>query len=139
MVSDGEMRDAGVSSRSNMNLSFAGCGFLGIYHVGVCSCFRRYASHVSTEKISGASAGALAACALLTGVGLGMYWIKIITGCLTIFTSNFVACRPATTVCVLVWFSPISRLDLAHDLIKFKVACLRLNAGFRALGLAIIY
>ncbi|XP_064635021.1 patatin-like phospholipase domain-containing protein 2 [Lineus longissimus] len=54
-----------------MNLSFAGCGFLGIYHVGVASCIREYAPHLSKGKISGASAGALAAACLLTDVCLG--------------------------------------------------------------------
>ncbi|CAB0036130.1 unnamed protein product [Trichogramma brassicae] len=48
-----------------MNLSFAGCGFLGIYHVGVAVCFKRYAPHLLLDKISGASAGAIAACCLL--------------------------------------------------------------------------
>ncbi|XP_013772278.1 patatin-like phospholipase domain-containing protein 2 [Limulus polyphemus] len=54
-----------------MNLSFAGCGFLGIYHVGVASCFREYAPHVLVEKIAGASAGALTACCLICEVPLG--------------------------------------------------------------------
>ena len=53
------------------NLSFAGCGFLGIYHVGVASCVRQYAPHLIADKISGASAGALVACALITGCCLG--------------------------------------------------------------------
>lgn len=41
-----------------MNISFAGCGFLGIYHIGVASCFREHAPHI-IDKIAGASAGAL--------------------------------------------------------------------------------
>lgn len=53
------------------NLSFAGCGFLGIYHVGVASCFREYAPHMYAQRVSGASAGALVACALVTGCCLG--------------------------------------------------------------------
>lgn len=56
-----------------MNLSFAGCGFLGIYHVGVAVCFKKYAPHLLLHKISGASAGALAACCLLCDLPLGMY------------------------------------------------------------------
>lgn len=48
-----------------MNLSFAGCGFLGIYHVGVAVCFKKYAPHLLLNRISGASAGAIAACFLL--------------------------------------------------------------------------
>ncbi|XP_063914558.1 patatin-like phospholipase domain-containing protein 2 isoform X3 [Zophobas morio] len=54
-----------------MNLSFAGCGFLGIYHVGVACCFRKYAPHLCLNKISGASAGAIAACCLLLDLPLG--------------------------------------------------------------------
>ncbi|XP_043684206.1 patatin-like phospholipase domain-containing protein 2 isoform X2 [Vespula pensylvanica] len=55
----------------NMNLSFAGCGFLGIYHVGVAVCFKKYAPHLLLDKISGASAGAIAACCLLCDLPLG--------------------------------------------------------------------
>lgn len=51
-------------SNEKMNLSFAGCGFLGLYHVGVASCFREYAPQLCLNRISGASAGALAAMAL---------------------------------------------------------------------------
>ncbi|XP_050457183.1 1-acylglycerol-3-phosphate O-acyltransferase Pnpla3 [Cataglyphis hispanica] len=54
-----------------MNLSFAGCGFLGIYHVGVAVCFKKYAPHLLLNKISGASAGAIAACSLLCDLPLG--------------------------------------------------------------------
>jgi len=54
-----------------MNLSFAGCGFLGIYHVGVAGCFKKYAPHLLLDKISGASAGAIAACSLLCDLPLG--------------------------------------------------------------------
>lgn len=44
-----------------MNLSFCGCGFLGIYHIGVAKAFLKHApSFVSKiERIGGASAGAL--------------------------------------------------------------------------------
>ncbi|XP_065083984.1 uncharacterized protein LOC135706312 isoform X1 [Ochlerotatus camptorhynchus] len=54
-----------------MNLSFAGCGFLGIYHVGVAVCFKKYAPHLLLHRISGASAGSLAACCLLCDMPLG--------------------------------------------------------------------
>lgn len=56
-----------------MNLSFAGCGFLGIYHVGVAVCFKKYAPHLLLGKISGASFGAISACALLCDIPIGMY------------------------------------------------------------------
>lgn len=54
-----------------MNLSFAGCGFLGIYHVGVAAGFRKYAPRILLNKISGASAGALAACSLILELPMG--------------------------------------------------------------------
>lgn len=55
-----------------MNVSFAGCGFLGIYHVGVACCFKKYAPHLLVDKIAGASAGAIAACSLLCDLPIGM-------------------------------------------------------------------
>jgi len=57
--------------QGTMNLSFAGCGFLGIYHVGVAVCFKKYAPHLLLNKLSGASAGAIAACCLLCDLPLG--------------------------------------------------------------------
>ena len=48
-----------------LNLSLSGCGFLGIYHVGVISAFKEHGDPCFLEKISGCSAGSLvAACAL---------------------------------------------------------------------------
>ncbi|KAG9508852.1 Patatin-like phospholipase domain-containing protein 2 [Fragariocoptes setiger] len=49
------------------NLSFAGCGFLGIYHIGVASCFAEYCPQLSMHKIAGSSAGALVATAHICG------------------------------------------------------------------------
>lgn len=53
------------------NLSFAGCGFLGIYHVGVAAAIGKYAPQLLLNKISGASAGALAACSLILDLPIG--------------------------------------------------------------------
>lgn len=51
-----------------MNLSLCGCGFLGIYHLGVAACLKQYAPSFlsSMQKIAGASAGALIAAVLVT-------------------------------------------------------------------------
>lgn len=63
----------------NANISFAGCGFLGIYHIGVASCIKEYAPHLLLNKISGASIGAIAGACLLAGVPLGnIYLIFVI-------------------------------------------------------------
>ena len=64
-----------------MNLSFAGCGFLGLYHLGVVSCIKTYAPRTFCSKVAlphipyytpaicdqvaGASAGSMAAVAVL--------------------------------------------------------------------------
>ena len=34
-----------------LNLSFAGCGFLGLYHLGVVSCIKTYAPQVFNKKV----------------------------------------------------------------------------------------
>ncbi|XP_061891572.1 LOW QUALITY PROTEIN: patatin-like phospholipase domain-containing protein 2 [Entelurus aequoreus] len=65
---------------SPWNISFAGCGFLGIYHVGVASCLLEQAPFLvhNAKHIYGASAGALTATALVSGVCLGEAGASII-------------------------------------------------------------
>uniref|UniRef100_A0A1A8C7J6 triacylglycerol lipase n=1 Tax=Nothobranchius kadleci TaxID=1051664 RepID=A0A1A8C7J6_NOTKA len=65
---------------SPWNISFAGCGFLGIYHVGVASCLVEQAPFLvrNAKHIYGASAGALTATALVTEVCLGQVGASII-------------------------------------------------------------
>uniref|UniRef100_A0A8C8Z419 Patatin like phospholipase domain containing 2 n=1 Tax=Prolemur simus TaxID=1328070 RepID=A0A8C8Z419_PROSS len=55
------------------NISFAGCGFLGVYHIGVASCLREHAPFLvaNATHIYGASAGALTATVLVAGACLG--------------------------------------------------------------------
>ena len=48
--------------------SFAGCGFLGIYHIGVAAAFQHFLPDCHFAKLAGASAGALAASALVAGI-----------------------------------------------------------------------
>ncbi|KAG8438031.1 hypothetical protein GDO86_008640 [Hymenochirus boettgeri] len=58
---------------SPWNISFAGCGFLGIYHIGVASCLKEHSPFLveNARNIYGASAGALTATALVSGACLG--------------------------------------------------------------------
>uniref|UniRef100_A0A8C9RNT8 triacylglycerol lipase n=1 Tax=Scleropages formosus TaxID=113540 RepID=A0A8C9RNT8_SCLFO len=65
---------------SPWNISFAGCGFLGIYHIGVASCLQEQAPFLveDARHIYGASAGALTASALVTGACLGEAGASII-------------------------------------------------------------
>ncbi|KAM3869957.1 patatin-like phospholipase domain-containing protein 2 [Diretmus argenteus] len=65
---------------SPWNISFAGCGFLGIYHIGVASCLLEQAPFLveNAKFIYGASAGALTATALVSGVCLGEAGASII-------------------------------------------------------------
>lgn len=64
--------------KEGWNLSFAGCGFLGIYHIGVASCLLEQAPYLirGATKIYGASAGALTASVLSTEASLGMQITK---------------------------------------------------------------
>lgn len=55
------------------SLSFAGCGFLGFYYVGVTSCLSERAPQLlrNVRKFFGASAGALYCAFYLSGIPLG--------------------------------------------------------------------
>lgn len=70
------------------HLSFSGCGFLGIYHVGVASCIKEYAPHLVAQRVAGASAGALVACALIADCCLGMLDGCLIAGGVTVNSSS---------------------------------------------------
>jgi len=52
-----------------MNLSFAGCGFLAIYHLGVAKALMTHGRKflMNVQRFAGASAGALVAAALAVG------------------------------------------------------------------------
>jgi len=65
-----------ISIRS-LSLSLSGCGFLGIYHVGVVSCLTKYAPGLLQNRVTGASAGALAAALGLCNADLGKLWNRI--------------------------------------------------------------
>merc|ERR550534_3062153 len=51
-------------------LSFAGCGFTGIYHIGAASCLQLCGPQLLRNKIGGSSAGAMCALALTCDVPL---------------------------------------------------------------------
>uniref|UniRef100_A0A0N5A3F3 triacylglycerol lipase n=1 Tax=Parastrongyloides trichosuri TaxID=131310 RepID=A0A0N5A3F3_PARTI len=57
-----------IMSTDNLSLSFAGCGFLCIYHAGVCAAIKEYAPQLAKNKICGASAGSIAATFLLCDI-----------------------------------------------------------------------
>ena len=55
-----------------MNFSFAGCGFLGVYHMGVASCLQKNVPDlVATCNFAGASAGAITCTWLLVQGNMG--------------------------------------------------------------------
>jgi len=59
-----------MDENAGPNISFAGCGFIGIYHVGVSACLKTYAPSLLENKILGSSAGAMAAAALICDLPL---------------------------------------------------------------------
>ena len=90
---------------ATVNLSFAGCGFLGVYQVsffpppnqtravddmspsenfsaavqvGVVEAFRQQAQIVEVSKAGGSSAGALVAAAMLTGLPMESVMVQVV-------------------------------------------------------------
>ena len=58
----------------NLNFSFAGAGFLGMYHVGCLAALRRSGLPISNSL--GASSGSLAACAAVAD--LDCAWLRAV-------------------------------------------------------------
>ncbi|CAF1261795.1 unnamed protein product [Rotaria magnacalcarata] len=59
------------TNSSPINLSLCGCGFLGVYHVGVVCAFKEHASEILDGKMAGCSAGSLVAACAMSGCCLG--------------------------------------------------------------------
>ena len=74
-------------SRKSPSLSFSGCGFLGIYHVGVGACLKEHAPDLirNAEKIFCCSAGSIFGAAIVSGVCMG-----VLLGRDTYYTVNFI-------------------------------------------------
>ena len=54
-----------------LSISFCGSGFLGLYYMGVASCFRRHSIIDDKTIVCGASSGALAALSMCLDLPLG--------------------------------------------------------------------
>jgi patatin-like phospholipase domain-containing protein 2 len=54
-----------------INLSLSGCGFLGVYHIGVICAFKEHAPEILDDKMAGCSAGSLVAACAMSGCCLG--------------------------------------------------------------------
>ena len=63
-----------LDSTKPISFSFSGCGFMGLYHVGVASCLREYAPISPDTKFLGASAGSLVAACLACDIPPGNYY-----------------------------------------------------------------
>ncbi|XP_028584555.2 1-acylglycerol-3-phosphate O-acyltransferase Pnpla3-like isoform X1 [Podarcis muralis] len=66
------MPGGGGEGGGGWSVSFAGCGFLGVYHVGAASCLQERAPHLirDARQVCGASAGALTGAVLVGGGSL---------------------------------------------------------------------
>ncbi|XP_076810512.1 uncharacterized protein LOC143453208 [Clavelina lepadiformis] len=55
------------------SISFSGCGFLGVYHIGVASCLKMHAPTLvkNLDRVYGCSAGSIMGAMLLSGVCFG--------------------------------------------------------------------
>lgn len=65
------------------NISFAGCGFRSIYHIGAMSCVQERAPRLiqGASKICGASSGCLVAVALTVGIPVGESGSELLKTC----------------------------------------------------------
>ncbi|TNN41785.1 Patatin-like phospholipase domain-containing protein 2 [Liparis tanakae] len=63
------------------NISFAGCGFRSMYHLGAASCLLERAPHLvhGASKICGASSGCLVAAALTVGIPIEDFSADVLT------------------------------------------------------------
>uniref|UniRef100_A0A665X216 PNPLA domain-containing protein n=1 Tax=Echeneis naucrates TaxID=173247 RepID=A0A665X216_ECHNA len=63
------------------NISFAGCGFRSIYHLGALSCLLQWVPHLvhGAAKIGGASSGCLVAAALTVGIPIDQFCAEVLT------------------------------------------------------------
>ena len=65
-----------MSRKKVLDLSFAGCGFLTMYHIGSLAAFRRASDSVIINRCLGASGGALVACAAVAD--LDSLWLEAV-------------------------------------------------------------
>ena len=80
-------------SDNGITFSFAGCGFLGIYQIGVASCLHQQVPHLlENAKFAGASAGAVIACCLICDVPMGKNEAEIY--CLLLFSLHILFMCP---------------------------------------------
>lgn len=65
----------------DVSIAFSGAGFLGCYYAGVILCLKRFAPEVNIVSATGASAGALAACCLLSRKPVDEYIASVLLLC----------------------------------------------------------
>ena len=106
----------------NLNISFNGCGFLGIYHIGVATALKTYVPDFRIENISGASAGAVAAVCLLGGVETGKHNI-----------SFFINCYVCVNICLYIKLAITSQNHISDQcalaILDTVVECRKLLGG----------
>ncbi|EDV29289.1 uncharacterized protein TRIADDRAFT_18188 [Trichoplax adhaerens] len=107
-----------------MNLSLAGCGFLGLYHLGVVSCLKEHAPQFvnSLRSVSGASAGALSGLVLLVDCPLGLITNEMMKVVKSIRSSSLGPYNPKfnitkTLSALLASFAP----DNVHEIVSGRL------------------
>ena len=65
-----------MSRRKVLDLSFAGCGFLTMYHIGALAAFRSASDSVVINRCLGASGGSIVACT--TVANLDIVWLEAV-------------------------------------------------------------
>lgn len=72
--------------KNKITFSLAGCGFLGIYHIGVAACLREHVPHLLDDdvRVAGASAGALIGACLICNVSLSKESVRFWSVCMPV-------------------------------------------------------
>jgi hypothetical protein len=85
-----------------LNLSLSGCGFLGVYHIGVVSAFREHRPEFIEGKISGCSAGALVAACVACDCCLGQMVSDVLEAALKARKYSLGALHPSFSIVDIV-------------------------------------
>ena len=72
-----------------MNISFVGCGFLGLYHIGVVKCLKEFYPLLLQGRVSGSSSGSIIALAVIGQTPLG----ELLDTSLNLSTSYPLICK----------------------------------------------
>jgi len=111
-----------MGDTTDYNLSMAGCGFLGIYHIGVAAALEKYVPDFKDRKMAGASAGAMAGVYFLCGVPAENTVFDILNLCRIARSKTLGLFNPTVNVTEIFRKSMERHLpENAHEIVNGKI------------------